>query len=111
MESKRIQLPKPLEEYFQYSVDDRTGDYLRYHLRFFYNDDGRIERRHWTWTIPDTQAALHEKDGEDAAELYRAQRTKRAEDDIVRWLEQKNKVLTGSGEIPEIRTDTPAPVI
>jgi len=51
-------LPANIDQFCKFIVDERTGDYERYHWYCYYTSGTQVETFHRTWKITGTELAL-----------------------------------------------------
>lgn len=104
---KRIELPRPIGDYFAFAELPPGDGGRRFTITFPYFEDGRLDRLQWWWQF----SAAQERHGGDAA-LVRARQEAagRFGAHIETWLANGNRCLSGGDPFPILQKSLAAPV-
>jgi hypothetical protein len=94
---KRIELPRPIEDYFAFAELPQGERGRRFTITFTYFEGERLDRLQWWWQL---HAAQERSGGELALSQARREAVDRFRAHIETWLVNSNRRLTGGEPFP-----------
>lgn len=94
---KRIELPRPLEDYFAFTELPPGEKGRRFTITFTYFEGERLDRLQWWWHL---NAAQERSGGEMALSQARREAIDRFRAHIETWLTNSNRWLAGGEPFP-----------
>lgn len=94
---KRIDLPRPIEDYFAFAELSRGDRGRRFTITFPYLEDGRLDRLQWWWHFT---VAQERRGGERALVEARKEAAGRFGAHIQTWLANAGRCLAGGDPFP-----------
>lgn len=96
---KRIELPRPIEDYFAFAELPPGERGRRFTITFTYFEGERLDRLQWWWQVSATQEQLG---GDEVVAKLRTEAVTRFRRHIERWLENTGQRLHGAEPFPLI---------
>lgn len=104
---RRIELPRPIEDYFAFAELAPASRGRRFTITFTYFEGDRLDRLQWWWHL---NAAQERNGGELALQQARREAIERFRAHIETWLINSGRRLVGGEPFPFLEKTEEAPV-